>query len=198
MSSAAETGRILSLQITNLANKPLGCYHHSMKKSNSTISTKTGDDGTTGLGDDTRVNKDHIRIEALGAIDELDANLGLLRAQDDIPNEISKTLFRIQEELIDVGAELSKSVSEKITDKMVSSLEDNVNQIEKKLQPLKNFIIPGGSKAAAQCHVARTVCRRAERCIVKLSRQEKINPITIQYLNRLSDLLFLIARTFSA
>ncbi len=166
-----------------------------MKKQLPTISTKTGDDGTTSLGDGSRAGKDHVRIEAGGAIDELNSNLGLLRAQDNMPDEISNVLLRIQQELIDVGAELSISNSQKITEKMVARLEQDLIQLSENLQPLKEFIIPGGNNAAAQCHVARAVCRRAECYVVKLAHQEKINLVTIKYLNRLSDLLFTIARS---
>jgi|WetSurMetagenome_2_1015567.scaffolds.fasta_scaffold487077_1 cob(I)alamin adenosyltransferase len=174
------------------------------------IYTKTGDKGKTGLIGGKRVDKDCQRICAYGDIDELNAVLGLCREEND-SREIGKILRDLQEELFVVGVDLAapnkaglkkggtagKSFGAKslrITTKHTAHLEKTIDGVEKKLPPLKNFILPSGSDGACFLHLARTVCRRAERSVVALSRREKINPEMIVYLNRLGDLLFVMAR----
>lgn len=165
------------------------------------IYTKTGDDGLTGLGDGSRVAKDHARIEAMGEVDELNCALGLLLAQhDDVP---SRELLRsIQNDLFDVGADLCVPLTDtepagsklRITAPMAARLEIAIDCCNERLQPLTSFILPGGTEAAAHLHHARAVCRRAERRVVTLMNHEKTNPQVVIYLNRLSDLLFVLAR----
>jgi len=164
------------------------------------IYTKTGDDGTTGLFAGPRVTKDHPRIEAYGAVDELNAVLGVARAQG-LPAEIDELLGRIQSELFNVGAELATPKPELLSMPLVGAehsgrLEQAIDRFEAELAPLTQFILPGGTLAAAQLHVARTVCRRAERNVVTLSRQpgETVESRLVIYLNRLSDLLFVLSR----
>lgn len=161
------------------------------------IYTKTGDDGTTGLGDGSRVNKDSLRVDAMGEIDELNAYLGLLLTED-IPEDIHILLLRIQHALFDVGAELCIPTHVVITEAHVSQLEVWLDALNESLLPLKNFILPGGTRASALCHVARTICRRAERHLVTLSKESDISKYTLWYINRLSDLLFVIARNLNA
>lgn len=160
----------------------------------SRIYTRTGDDGSTGLGDGSRIGKDSLRMEACGTVDELNSVLGMLLAHG--PAEpLATTLTRIQHELFDLGGELSlPSGSSLITDADVERLEQAVDAANQDLLPLKEFILPGGGHAAATCHLARTVCRRAERVVVALSRTSLVHPQAIKYLNRLSDLLFVQAR----
>ena len=163
------------------------------------IYTKTGDSGETGLYGGSRVSKDAIRIEACGTIDELNACIGFARSQ--IPDgEIDAILHRIQNELFDIGADLAtlethpKAASMRIPPSLTPDLERAIDRFEGQLPPLKNFILPGGSVGGAAVHLARTVCRRAERCVVTLTRGDAINPEVLIYLNRLSDLLFVLAR----
>lgn len=162
------------------------------------IYTKTGDDGDTGLFGGPRVRKDHPRIEAYGTVDELNAVLGLVRTQS-LPTDVDGLLERVQNELFDLGAELATPEPGKfgmtsIGEPQSSRLETAIDQFEAELEPLKQFILPGGTPAAAYLHLARTVCRRAERMLVSLDHSEEISPGTIVYLNRLSDLLFVAAR----
>jgi cob(I)alamin adenosyltransferase len=162
------------------------------------IYTKTGDDGDTGLFGGPRVRKDHPRIEAYGTVDELNAVLGLVRTQS-LPTDVDVLLERVQNELFDLGAELATPEPAKfgmtaIGDEQSSRLEAAIDRFETELEPLKQFILPGGTPAAAYLHLARTVCRRAERMLVSLDHSEEISPGTIIYLNRLSDLLFVAAR----
>jgi len=159
----------------------------------SRIYTRTGDDGTTGLGDGTRVPKNHPRVEAYGTVDELSSVIGLLLCES-IPDEIRRTLIGIQHKLLDLGGELSVPGRQIIRDVDVSDLEELLDRLNAELPPLKEFILPGGSRAAALCHCARTVCRRAERRVYSLSLAETIPAPTLKYLNRLSDLLFVMAR----
>jgi len=159
----------------------------------SKIYTRTGDQGTTGLGDGSRVDKDVPRIEAIGTVDELNAALGLLAAEE-IPKNIHSLIIDIQNNLFDLGGELSIPGHTMVLDKHVSYLEQNLDELNEQLEPLKEFILPGGSKAVATCHLARSVCRRAERRVFTLSRNSNVSPVASQYLNRLSDLLFVIAR----
>ncbi len=163
----------------------------------SKIYTRTGDDGSTGLGDGSRVPKDHARVEAYGTVDELNSVLGLLLAKE-LPPEVRMPLTDIQHVLFDAGGELSIPGRYVIEATQSVRLEELLDQLNAGLPPLKEFILPGGTEAAALCHVARTVCRRAERCLTTLARSGKINPETLKYLNRLSDLLFVMARYLNA
>lgn len=163
------------------------------------IYTKTGDGGETSLFGGERVSKDSVRIAAYGTVDELNANLGVVRALKP-GDEIDKVLARIQQELFILGADLAtprttepKNVR-RMEDEHVENVEQHIDRFEKELESLKSFILPAGSLIAAHLHVARTVCRRAERSVVSLAREEDIGPIPVQYLNRLSDLLFVLAR----
>jgi len=162
----------------------------------SRIYTKTGDNGLTGLIGGVRIPKDSPRIEAYGTLDELNSLLGLAAARK-VSNHILPMLLTIQQELFDMGAELAQpgeNPTSRIKASHVQALEQYIDDLEEHLPPLARFIIPGGSKTAATLHVARTVCRRAERRVVALQRREKINPQIVTYLNRLSDLLFVMAR----
>lgn len=160
----------------------------------SKIYTRTGDEGTTGLGDGSRVNKDAPRMEAIGTVDEVNCHIGLLIAELPENDEYAPLLLRVQHDLFDLGGELAVPGFELIAEERVEELEQQLDTLNEQLPPLKNFILPGGSKAAAQCHLARVVCRRAERCVVTLNREEAINAACRKYLNRLSDLLFVLAR----
>ena len=159
----------------------------------SKITTRTGDTGETGLGDGARVGKDSLRIQLLGDVDELNSCLGLLLAEK-LPKDIQTALLRVQQDLFDLGGELCIPGHSMITDKHVTRLEALTQAHNAKLKPLKEFILPGGTRAAAAAHVARTVCRRAERSLVALGRSETVNEAARQYLNRLSDLLFVLGR----
>jgi cob(I)alamin adenosyltransferase len=163
----------------------------------SRIITRTGDTGTTGLGDNTRVDKDSARIEAIGAVDELNSSIGLLLAALMLPPDIGKCLLRIQHDLFDLGGELAIPGHGAITDAHVDALETDTEQFNEQLPPLKEFILPGGGEAAARCHVARTIARRAERRCWALARSESWSSPALIYLNRLSDLLFVMARVLS-
>ena len=162
----------------------------------SKITTRTGDQGTTGLGDGSRTSKDSLRIAALGEVDELNSGLGVLRAED-LPPALDGALSDVQHDLFDLGGELSIPGFTALTDVQVARLEALVEQLNAELSPLKEFILPGGTRAAALAHVSRTVCRRAERSVVALNAAEKLNPNALRYLNRLSDLLFVLARTLN-
>ncbi len=167
----------------------------------SRIYTKSGDAGETGLGDGSRVPKDHPRVAAYGGVDELNALLGVLLAQQ--PDLAEAELLRtIQNDLFDVGADLCvpQTADEpagkrlRVRPEQSLRLEAAIDRLNAPLKPLSSFVLPGGRPAAAWCHLARTVCRRAERDVVTLARQEPVNPQVIVYLNRLSDLLFVLAR----
>jgi len=160
----------------------------------SKIYTRTGDDGTTGLGDGTRVAKDSARVEAYGAVDELNSCLGVLLAVAGLPDNVRGCLTEIQHELFDMGGELCIPGHRAILAQQVSRLEQELDELNDALPPLKEFILPGGGPASAACHVARAVARRAERRVWTLARTETVNPEVMKYLNRLSDLLFVIAR----
>jgi cob(I)alamin adenosyltransferase len=162
----------------------------------SKISTRTGDAGETGLGDGARVPKDSARIVALGDIDELNSAIGVLLAEE-VPPEVRAAFDKVQHELFDLGGELSIPGHRLITDAHVEGLERQLEQWNADLAPLKEFILPGGSRAAAAAHLARTVCRRAERSVVALGRSERIGEPLRKYLNRLSDLLFVGARVLN-
>jgi len=159
----------------------------------SKITTRTGDKGDTGLGDGTRVPKDHPRVAAMGDVDELNSALGVLLAEA-LPAELRAALAPVQQDLLDLGGELSIPGHQLVKRERVQALEVQLESWNEKLQPLKEFILPGGSRAAAAAHLARTVCRRAERSLVALARQDKVSESARQYLNRLSDLLFVAGR----
>jgi len=161
------------------------------------IYTKTGDDGTTGLQGNSRVSKSHPRIIAYGTIDEANAVLGIISSYE-LDEDIAVLLNLIQNELFVVGADLSNPNLEdeknRVTSDMIYNLEKNIDRYEEELSPLTNFILPGGNIVASQLHHVRTVIRRAEICIIFLSEQEKINNNCIKYVNRLSDLFFVLGR----
>ena len=162
----------------------------------SRIYTRTGDGGETGLGDGSRVAKDHARIEALGCVDELNSQIGLLLTQT-LSDDVRLCLLRTQNDLFDLGGELSIPGYAMIDDDRVLRLEAALDRHNAKLPPLKEFILPGGSPAAAHAHVARTICRRAERSLVRLRREAQVQDASLRYLNRLSDLLFVLARSLN-
>ena len=162
----------------------------------SKITTRTGDAGETGLGDGSRVSKDSARIAALGDIDELNSALGVLLAEE-VPAELRAVLEQVQHDLFDLGGELSIPGHALLAGAQVEALEQWVEQWNAGLAPLKEFILPGGSRAAAAAHLARTVCRRAERTLVALGRHEPVGDHARRYLNRLSDLLFVVGRTLN-
>lgn len=163
------------------------------------IYTKTGDKGKTSLFGGPRVSKDALRIEAYGTVDELNSHLGAIRSLKP-GNEIDQVLEKMQNDLFTLGADLATPSHKKgatvrrIEPHHVEQAEKTIDHLDSNLEPLQNFILPGGSRIAAQIHIARTVCRRAERCVVQLSRKESIGATPIIYLNRLSDLLFVLAR----
>lgn len=160
------------------------------------IYTRTGDSGTTGLADGNRVDKDSPRIEALGTVDELNSLLGILVCHIEDSAHL-EALATVQHRLFDLGGELAIPDTCAITEKQVAQLEHWLDDINNALPPLKDFILPGGNLAASHCHHARTVCRRAERTLLTLSRAEPVNPISLKFLNRLSDLLFVMARALA-
>jgi cob(I)alamin adenosyltransferase len=162
----------------------------------SKIYTRTGDKGTTGLGDGARVGKDSLRVESYGTVDELNSLVGLVLASK-LPDEIRSTLTRIQHELFDLGGELCMPGTVLIPSSYTDALEQDLDALNQSLPPLKDFILPGGSESAARCHLARTVCRRAERRLVSLSHEEELNQASIRYLNRLSDYLFVASRVIA-
>jgi cob(I)alamin adenosyltransferase len=159
----------------------------------SKITTRTGDDGTTGVAGNLRVGKNHPRIEALGEVDELNSHIGLLLAEP-VPDEIRTLLTTVQHHLFDLGGELALPTFSGISQQKLVMLDTAIHQHNSRLAALKEFILPGGTRQAAQGHVCRTVCRRAERRLVALNKSEAVSPLLIQYLNRLSDLLFVLAR----
>lgn len=159
----------------------------------SKIYTRTGDDGTTGLGDGSRTEKDSLRVEAFGDIDELNSFIGVLLT-DSLPENIQILMTGIQHDLFDLGGEVCIPGREALTQDYVSRLEETLDDLNAGLSPLKEFILPGGCSAAANCHLARTVCRRAERRLVSLARKDTVSAPALHYLNRLSDLLFVVAR----
>jgi cob(I)alamin adenosyltransferase len=162
----------------------------------SKITTRTGDAGETGLGDGARVPKDHPRVAALGDVDELNSALGLVLAED-VPKDIRSALGEVQQDLLDLGGELSIPGHALLKAERVLFLDQSLASWNEGLPPLKEFILPGGSRAAAAAHLARTVCRRAERSVVSLARKETVGEPARQYLNRLSDLLFVLARVLN-
>jgi cob(I)alamin adenosyltransferase len=159
----------------------------------SKITTRTGDAGTTGLGDGSRVSKDSLRIAALGDVDELNSLLGLLLCED-LASEERQLLLDIQHDLFDLGGELAVPGGIFLKESQPGRLEEAVERYNGDLKPLAEFILPGGSRAASLAHLARTVCRRAERAAVALGQAEAVTETTRKYLNRLSDLLFVLGR----
>jgi cob(I)alamin adenosyltransferase len=172
------------------------CMGDFMGNRLSKIATRTGDDGTTGLGDGSRVRKDSARIAAIGDVDELNSNLGVLLCET-LPDKVRTALVTIQHDLFDLGGELCIPGHTMITDRQLAQLDDWLADYNAALPPLKEFILPGGSRAASLAHVCRTVCRRAERAIVALGEHETINAAPRQYVNRLSGLLFVLARVLN-
>ena len=162
----------------------------------SKIYTRTGDDGTTGLGDGSRTDKDSLRVTAYGTTDELNSVIGMVLAQT-LPAEIEQVLSEIQHHLFDLGGELCIPGHQAIKDEHITWLESTLDSLNEPLPPLRDFILPGGSASAAHCHLARTVCRRAERCVISLGRVEELPSCSVRYLNRLSDLLFVTARVLA-
>ncbi|KJK24073.1 ATP--cobalamin adenosyltransferase [Burkholderiaceae bacterium 16] len=160
------------------------------------IATRTGDAGTTGLGDGSRTSKDSLRIAAIGDVDELNSNLGVLLTET-LPEDVRSALLHIQHDLFDLGGELSIPGYELVKPEQVLQLDEWLAHYNASLPRLAEFILPGGSRAAAVAHVCRTVCRRAERALVALGAQEALNEAPRQYLNRLSDLLFVLARVLN-
>jgi cob(I)alamin adenosyltransferase len=163
----------------------------------SKIYTRTGDDGSTGLGDGMRVPKEHLRVEAYGTVDEANSAIGVVLAVPSLPQDVVETLTEIQHDLFDLGGELCIPGHRAITGQYVERLERTLDQFNDALPALKDFILPGGGPAAAACHLARTVTRRAERRVWALARAESVAPEVPQYLNRLSDLLFVVARVLA-
>jgi len=161
------------------------------------IYTRTGDDGSTGLGDGSRAPKNSLRIEAIGAVDELNSQLGVLLAEVDLSRVVRDCLTKVQHELFDLGGELSIPGRSAVVESQVTHLETVLDALNDVLPPLKEFILPGGTRAAALCHVARAVCRRAERRVVALAQAEPVSAVSIRYLNRLSDLLFVMCRAIN-
>ena len=162
----------------------------------SKIATRTGDDGTTGLGDGTRTRKDALRVQAMGDVDELNSQIGVLLCED-MPADLREELITIQHDLFDLGGELCIPGFTMIKEAQVIRLDDLLEKYNATLPALSEFILPGGSRAAALAHVCRTVCRRAERVIVSLGHEETLNPQPRQYVNRLSDLMFVLARVLN-
>jgi cob(I)alamin adenosyltransferase len=163
----------------------------------SKIYTRTGDDGSTGLGDGTRVRKENPRVEAYGTVDETNCAIGVVLALDIVPSTVRRCLTEIQHDLFDLGGELCIPGHLLITAASVERLETELDAFNETLPPLKEFILPGGGAAAAACHVARAVCRRAERRCWSLARVEPVAPDALKYLNRLSDFLFVLARVLA-
>lgn len=163
----------------------------------SKIYTRTGDDGTTGLGDGSRVAKDDARVEAYGTVDELNSAVGMILSVPQLPAGIGALLTEVQHDLFDLGGELCIPGSRAIKAEQVTRLEESLDGLNDALPALKEFILPGGGPAAAACHLARTIARRAERRVWSLAKQEAVSADVTNYLNRLSDLLFVIARVLA-
>jgi cob(I)alamin adenosyltransferase len=162
----------------------------------SKIATRTGDNGTTGLGDGSRTEKDSLRIHAIGDVDELNSHIGVLLCEE-LPQTLKEELISIQHDLFDLGGELCIPGYKMITEEQVARLDALLAKYNADLPPLKDFILPGGSRAASVAHVCRTICRRAERSIVGLGKVETINDNPRQYVNRMSDLLFVLSRVLN-
>jgi cob(I)alamin adenosyltransferase len=163
----------------------------------SKIYTRTGDDGSTGLGDGARVAKESLRVEAYGSVDETNSAVGVVLSVPTLPQAVRRCLTEVQHDLFDLGGELCIPGHRMVTAAYVDRLETELDAFNEPLPPLKDFILPGGGAAAAACHMARAICRRAERRCWSLARVEEIAPDALKYLNRLSDLLFVIARVLA-
>ena len=163
----------------------------------SKIYTRTGDDGTTGLGDGSRVAKDSTRVEAYGTVDEANSAIGIVLAADAIPDAIRTCLMEVQHDLFELGGELCIPGHSAVTEAYIERLEDDLDGFNEDLPRLKEFILPGGGQAAAACHLARAIVRRAERRVLSLASVEDVRPEVVKYLNRLSDLLFVVARVLA-
>lgn len=168
-----------------------------MGKRLSKIYTRTGDDGTTGLGDGSRVSKDCLRVDAFGTVDEANSAIGIVLAVDAVPQRIRELLTDIQHDLFELGGELCIPGHSAITDGFIARLEAELDALNADLPALQEFILPGGGRAAAACHLARTIVRRAERVTTTLASRESVRPEVLKYLNRLSDLLFVVARVLA-
>ena len=162
----------------------------------SKIYTRTGDDGSTGLGDGSRTGKDSARVNAYGTVDEANSSIGVVLAAP-MPDEVRVLLTRVQHQLFDLGGELCIPGHAAITSQDIDALEQQLDHFNESLPPLKEFILPAGGEAAARCHLARTIVRRAERETVALARHESVRAEALRYLNRLSDLLFVLARVLA-
>jgi cob(I)alamin adenosyltransferase len=160
------------------------------------IYTKTGDDGSTGLGDGSRVSKDSARVTAYGTVDEANSAIGLVLACD-LPDDVRSLLVSVQHHMFDLGGELCIPGHAAVFDADINHLEQQLDAFNADLPALKDFILPGGGLAASHCHLARTICRRAEREVVTLSHHDAVRPEAVRYLNRLSDLLFVLARVLA-
>lgn len=163
----------------------------------SKIYTRTGDDGSTGLGDGSRTPKDSARVEAYGTVDEANSAIGMVLAADIVPADIRQCLTEVQHDLFELGGELCIPGHSAITEDFVERLESDLDRLNDDLPRLKEFILPGGGQAAAACHLARTIVRRAERRALTLANIEDVRPEVVKYLNRLSDLLFVVARVLA-
>jgi len=163
----------------------------------SKIYTRTGDDGTTGLGDGSRITKDAERVEAYGTVDEANSAIGVVLAEDSVPGEVRRCLTDVQHDLFELGGELCIPGHSAVEADYIDRLESRLDGFNADLPPLKDFILPGGGRAAAACHLARTIVRRAERRVTTLARNEVVRAECVRYLNRLSDLLFVIARVLA-
>jgi len=168
-----------------------------MAKRLTRIVTKTGDKGETYLAAGVRVKKDHVRVELIGTVDELNSAIGMVLAQTGVSTEIDDVLTGVQQQLFNLGAELCQPKKTLFQVRDADKLEVIIHELNAQLAELEEFVLPGGHRAAALCHVARTVCRRTERRMVSLANQEAVNPDSMKYINRLSDLLFVVARTIN-
>lgn len=161
------------------------------------IVTRTGDDGSTGLGDGSRVGKDALRVEVMGNLDELNSAIGCVLAET-LPDDVRSLLEAVQNDLFDIGGEVCIPGRSALWNAHIERLERRIESLREPLPPLRDFVLPGGTRAGAACHLARAVCRRAERSLVALHHAEGVSALAMQYLNRLSDVLFLAARTINA
>lgn len=162
----------------------------------SKIYTRTGDNGSTALGDGTRVAKDDVRVEAFGTVDETNCAIGNILAQT-VPDSVRSILQRVQNELFDLGGELCIPGREALTVDHITRLESEIDAFNETLAPLREFILPSGGSAASACHLARSICRRAERRVITLAHEQHVSPAALMYMNRLSDLLFVLCRILS-
>jgi cob(I)alamin adenosyltransferase len=168
-----------------------------MGKRLSKIYTRTGDDGTTGLGDGTRVAKDSLRVDAYGTVDEANSAIGMVLASASVPENVRKILTEVQHDMFELGGELCIPGHSAVTEEFITRLENDLDTLNADLPALQEFILPGGGTAAAACHLARTIVRRAERITTTLASADSVRPEGLRYLNRLSDLLFVIARVLA-